>query len=367
MYFLFQEIGDCFVAFLIRKRNDDIKDDIGMGRAFDQTEVVEEDFRIGIFQQVGDGLPQMVCLFVVGDDRIHMDDGIALKFVVKAVFDVVDHIMEYEEAAVCRDFGMEGDHDTARAVIVDDHIVDSLDMLIAHNDPFHIFDKIRVGRLAEQRADGVFGGAVSGVKNEQAHKDAAVSVDIKPGEMGCDRGDQDDGGSHGIAQTVGSGSVHGGAVYFFADAVIVICHVKFDSDGNEQDCDRKDTEFDGFRADNFIEGSTYQLESHNKDGGGNKKSGQILDPAMPERMVGIRFLAGHLKAYQSNQGRTGIGQVVESICGDRDGTAGQARQELSGKQQDIQADAHAAAKNPVSFAHFWRRCVVSIFNQYFCK
>lgn len=57
MYFLFQEVGNRFVAFPIGERNYDIKNDIGVGRAFDQAEVMEADFRVCIFQQVGDGLP----------------------------------------------------------------------------------------------------------------------------------------------------------------------------------------------------------------------------------------------------------------------------------------------------------------------
>ena len=164
-------------------------------------------------------------MFIIGDDRIHMDDGVALEFVVKEVFDIIDRIVEYEEIAIRGYFRMEGDHDTARAVVVDDHIVDSLDKFVAHNDTFHIFYKIGVGRLAEQRADGILGGTVAGVKNEQPHKDAAIAVDIKPGEMSRDRGDQNDGGSQGVAQTVGGSGLHGGAAYFFADAVVIVCHV----------------------------------------------------------------------------------------------------------------------------------------------
>ena len=51
-------------------------------------------------------------MFIIGDDRIHMDDGVALEFVVKTVFDIIDRIVEYEEIAIRGYFRMEGDHDT---------------------------------------------------------------------------------------------------------------------------------------------------------------------------------------------------------------------------------------------------------------
>ena len=94
---------------------------------------------------------------------------------------------------------MKGNHDPAGAIVMDYHIVDALYMFVTHYNSFHVFHKVRLRGLAQQRANGIFGGGISGVENKQAHQDAALAIDFKPCKMGGEGSCQHNGGSEGIA------------------------------------------------------------------------------------------------------------------------------------------------------------------------
>ncbi len=71
---------------------------------------------------------------------------------------------------------------------------------------------------------------------------------------------------------------------------------------------------------------------------------------MPERVVGIRFLARHFEADQGDDGGTRIGEVVEGVRGDCDGIAQDACQEFPGKEAEVQEDSHSSAQDAVSLS-----------------
>ena len=73
---------------------------------------------------------------------------------------------------------------------------------------------------------------------------------------------------------------------------------------------------------------------------------------MSEGVVGVRLLTGHLKADEGDDGGTGIGQVVESVCGDGDGAAYGPCQKFCAKKDKIEQDTHKTAEDTVTLAHF---------------
>ena len=113
---------------------------------------------------------------------------------------------------------------------------------------------------------------------------------------------------------------------------------------------------------NFIKGGSGQLKAHEDDQQGNEQTGQIFDSAMTEGVAGVRFLTGHLKADQRDQRGARIGQVVEGVRGDGDGIAEKPCEKFSQKQQDIEADSHAAAQHAVGLPHFGQVGLLIIFN-----
>ncbi len=80
-------------------------------------------------------------------------------------------------------------------------------------------------------------------------------------------------------------------------------------------------------------------------------------------MVLVRLLGGQLEAQEGDDGGTGIGEVVHRVGGDGDGAAEDAGKELSCKEEEVQADAHAAAEDAVSPADRRRGDVFVVFYQ----
>ena len=91
--FFLQKVRDYIIPLFIVEGNYDIKNNIRMGRPFDHTEIVKADFWIIVMEQICQQLFQVVCLFVIGDDRVHMYDGFTMKLVKKPMFNIVNHIM----------------------------------------------------------------------------------------------------------------------------------------------------------------------------------------------------------------------------------------------------------------------------------
>ena len=71
---------------------------------------------------------------------------------------------------------------------------------------------------------------------------------------------------------------------------------------------------------------------------------------MTERMVLVGFLAREPEADQRDHRRAGIRKGVEGIGHDGDRAGEQAGEELGGKEQDIDGDAHTAAQQAVLLA-----------------
>ena len=66
-------------------------------------------------------------------------------------------------------------------------------------------------------------------------------------------------------------------------------------------------------------------------------------------MIGIGLLGRQFEAEESDDGRTGVGQVVEGVCRDGDGAGEGAGGKLAGEQGHVQENAHRAAENAVAF------------------
>ena len=61
------------------------------------------------------------------------------------------------------------------------------------------------------------------------------------------------------------------------------------------------------------EGRRDQLEAQKDDNKGNNHPSDIFHPGMAVRMFFVSWLSGKFKTYQGDDGRTGIGQVIDGI------------------------------------------------------
>ena len=82
-------------------------------------------------------------------------------------------------------------------------------------------------------------------------------------------------------------------------------------------------------------------------------------------MVGTRRFAGQFKAQQGYQWRTGIGQIVDRIGGDRNAVKQQSHGYFVNEQQQIWPNPHDAGQFSVVLANPGIAGIFIIFNQFF--
>ena len=161
MDFFFHKTADFRVAELKFKGNQDVKYNIGMGRALYNPEIMEIQRLVQFMEAAGDLLFQFLGLFIVIHNRIHMYYRVTVQLTVQLTFNIVDGIVQVEHVSGGGHFRMQGNHDPARAVIMHDEIMDAQHLRIALHNGFYLFHKFLLRRLAEQGADGILCCAVA--------------------------------------------------------------------------------------------------------------------------------------------------------------------------------------------------------------
>ncbi len=92
---------------------------------------------------------------IVGVQRSgHADDG-ETKLRLQSLLDGVDDVVQFVHVAVRGHLCVQGDHEVARAVFVDDQVVYADDLPVFLDDGADVAHQLRVRRAAEQRRDGV--------------------------------------------------------------------------------------------------------------------------------------------------------------------------------------------------------------------
>ena len=102
---------------------------------------------------------------------------------------------------------------------------------------------------------------------------------------------------------------------------------------------------------NFLDGGLGKLHTDDQDQHGHQQPGQVFHTRVAVRMLLIGGTLGQLKAEQRYKRGRGIGEVVHSVGSDGDGTRQCARNELSGKEQEVAHQPHQSGKPSVSAAH----------------
>ena len=106
-------------------RNYHVKNQIGMSGAFYHAEIMHGNLWIDAANQTQDFIVDGNGFRILILNGIHMDNGIAVQLAAQFPLDVVNGIMECKNVAGSRNFTMERNHLTARAVVVNQHIVNT--------------------------------------------------------------------------------------------------------------------------------------------------------------------------------------------------------------------------------------------------
>ena len=93
----FDVFADLIVVLFEIVGDDDVEDDVGMCRTRDHTEIVDGQRGVDAGDEGCYLFANRFRELVVRCDRVHMDDGIAVQMLAQLLFDVVDHIVRFEQ------------------------------------------------------------------------------------------------------------------------------------------------------------------------------------------------------------------------------------------------------------------------------
>lgn len=324
-----------------------VENQVRVGGSGHHAEVVDVDGVIDAVDQGLDPLPGLFCDAVIRHHRVHVDDCLAAQTLLELFFHIVDLIVEIQHVFGRRHLRMEGDHHPAGTVVVDDQIMDADDTGVGHHQPADAGDEFRRRRRAQQRVQGIPGGADTGPEDERSHQNTAPAVDLQTGELADQRGGQYGGGGDAVAEAVSGGGLHGGRVQLLADPAVIEPHIALYGNGGTENDDDQGAGIHRHGVEDLLNGRLGQLQAHQQNQQCHRKPGEILDTAVAEGVLGVGLLPGQLETQQRHKRAAGVGEVVECVGSDGDGTGNQSGKEFTCKEQQVQTNAHRSAENAV--------------------
>ena len=272
---------------------------------------------------------------VVGAHRVHVNYRLAAQALPELPLHMVNAVVELQQFSAGRDLGVEGDHPPPGAVIVDDEVVDPQDRLVGQDQGPDFLHKLRRGRRAQQGVHGGLNRLDAGPEDEQGHQQSPPSVQSHARIPLHQGGGQHHRRGGAVAEGVQGGGLHGGGADALSDPPVVKGHVELYRDGGAEDRRHPGAGLRRDRVQNLPHGGLGQLEAHQQDQHGHHQAGEVLHPPVAEGVLVVRLLLRQAKAQQGDHGGPGVGKVVHGVRHYGDGPGGQARQQLSQKQQQI--------------------------------
>ena len=117
-------------------------------------------------------------------NRVHMDHSAAMKGIPELMLDQVDLIMEGQNISCGRHFCMERDQYSARAVIMDNQIVNADNIRIFHNCLSDLLYKFRLRCLPQKGVNGFLYSPNACPKYQQANGQATIAIQGKTCKVG---------------------------------------------------------------------------------------------------------------------------------------------------------------------------------------
>ena len=100
---LFTDVAETQRTF---KWNDNIKDQIGMGRPADHAEIMKAQPAVNLFQNGFDHFSGFLDFLIIGLDRIHVNRKHDMQLLISFFFHFIDRIMNLKQITVSTDLGM---------------------------------------------------------------------------------------------------------------------------------------------------------------------------------------------------------------------------------------------------------------------
>ena len=225
------EIAYLSVGIFLGEGNCDIKNKICMSVTANESEIVDVKSFVDLLNERARKSEHLVYLGIVGNDGVHMYRCVNIESAAKLLFNVVDHIVRIENIALAVNLNVKGNDCNARAVVVNDHIVNSESIGELGYDLADLLKERGVGSFAE---NGVFGFVEyldARDKDHDSHDRAHDSVGVKACEFANDHGDQNRKCCDSVGKAIRGGRLHNRGIDLIRKALVKEAKPKLNDNG----------------------------------------------------------------------------------------------------------------------------------------
>ena len=224
------DIAELLGRFAAAGVHNDVEDEVCVARPHDHAEIVNAAQPLNILESLLERGVFGIYLLVIGLDGIHVYSCVAAERAFQLALDGVYAVVQLEDISAAVHLGVQRDHHSARAVIVNNEVVHADDGVRAHDYILDAFDKLRIGRLTEQRRECVLCNAVAGKEDKHRDHRACPAVDVDLKQPAYAHREKHDRRCDGVGQAVRTRGGHGRGRDLFADAAIIRKHIQLDED-----------------------------------------------------------------------------------------------------------------------------------------
>ena len=161
----------------------DIKQNLQAVFLMDDAEVMVEKIRAKVLQEAGELFPEKGGFFIICDNGVDVNDGLDPELAAETCFQLVCEHVGVEKRHIGWHLQMEGHHPGSGAVVMDDEIMHSKNMVGGAHGICNFLHKLRIRLLAKERAACFEQGLDAGHQNEDGDGKASEAVDRKTGYM----------------------------------------------------------------------------------------------------------------------------------------------------------------------------------------
>ena len=296
----------------------DIKQDLQAVFLMDDAEVMVEKIRAQVLQEAGELFPEKGGFFIICDNGVDVNDGLDPELAAETCFQLVCEHVGVEKRHVGWHLQMEGHHPGSGAVVMDDEIMHSKNMIGGAHGICNFLHKLRIRLLAKERAACFEQGLDAGHQNEDGDGKASEAVDRKTGYMLKNQGEQYNSSCDAVISGIAGRGFQCYALKLSGEPAVVAVHIELHQNGTQENRDDQRTRSGQGRVHDFPDGFPCQLKAHEENGDGDKEPGKILDSAVPEGVSGICFVACKSESDERDNAAPCIGEVVQGVGDDGD-------------------------------------------------
>ena len=271
-------------------------------------------------------------------NRVHVNHQVDAELCFAVMLDPVDEVMGAFDVAAAVHLGMDGGHVLVRTVVMDDQVMTSEDARIALDEIDDGIKELRIDGVADQRCQGLPCDADTVPEDDQGDEEADIGIDVPVEEMENQEGREGRCRRQDIHEGILARRTVDVRIDFLCDATVEQREAELRQHGNEQDHGGIDAVVHHLRMQDLPEGVLQGAEADVQYQDRDDEGRDVLDTPVPEGVVLVGFLSGHLRTDHGDHGAAGVGQVVKAVGHDRHGVDDDADGNFEYKKEQVAYD-----------------------------